>query len=472
MKKWFVIGCLLLVGIAMPGEDLARDFQVREITGKVAVVTVADGGDQQLVIKSKKGLVVFNTFWSGITAKKFREAIAKGLQRSDFAFTLNLVDRLDLFGGNAVYKDTTILGHESFLNKYRGKEKEVAAEIQRLIDMWRWKEEVSRKRLETHEKGSEKAADEEQWMRTCGKRAEELEQGFSLLLPDKVYGDKMQVDLGDLTLKLIWFGRAGNYNGMTVVVVPEEKLAIFPGFILHEHHLAPYPYGEYAELDVLRWIAVLEEILEGENAVEKVLCDMTGLWTRERAHEHLDYIRRLWNSVRTAEAAGKDLAEIQEQLSLEREFAFVKNMKVYRERGDQWVRPQHQAHLRVFFLQHKKLASELLKNAAPDALDETIARLRKLREKESGFYFDEGSFNFIGYGLINAGKISEALKVFQFNVEMFPQSADAYDSLGEAYMKAGNQGLAIENYKKSLVLNPNNDNAKKMLEKLQPQEKN
>ncbi|MCU0276605.1 MAG: tetratricopeptide repeat protein [Acidobacteria bacterium] len=217
---------------------------------------------------------------------------------------------------------------------------------------------------------------------------------------------------------------------------------------------------------------MLEEILEGENAVEKVLCDMTGLWTRERAHEHLDYIRRLWNSVRTAEAAGKDLAEIQEQLSLEREFAFVKNMKVYRERGDQWVRPQHQAHLRVFFLQHKKLASELLKNAAPDALDETIARLRKLHEKESGFYFDEGSFNFIGYGLINAGKISEALKVFQFNVELFPRSANAYDSLGEAYMKAGNQGLALENYKKSLVLNPNNDNAKKMLAELQPKEKN
>ncbi len=471
MKKLIAICCLLLFGMTTLGEEPPRDLQVREITGKVAVVTVADGGEKQLVIKSKKGLVVFNTFWSGITAKKFREAIAKGLQRSDFAHTLNLVDRLDLFGGNAVYKDTTIIGHESFLDKYRGKEKEVAAEINRLIDMWRWKEEVSRKRLETHEKGSEKAATEEQWMRTCGKRAEELEKGFSLLLPDKVYKDRMEVDLGDLTLKLIWFGKAGNYNGMTVVVVPEDKLAIFPGFILHSHHLAPYPYGEYSQLDVPRWIAVLVEILEGENAVERVLCDMTELWTRERAHEHLDYIRRLWTSVKAAEAAGKDLATIQEQLSLEREFAFVKNMKVYQERGDQWLRPQHQAHLRVFFLQLKKLASEILKNAAPEALDNTIAELRKQRGKESGLYFDEGSFNFIGYSLINAGKIAEAVKIFQFNVELFPRSANAYDSLGEACMKNGNRELAIENYKKSLALNPDNENAKKKLEELQPQEK-
>ncbi len=470
MKKLIAIGCLLLVGTAVPGEEPKQNFQVRNISDKVSVVTVADGGDEQLVIQSEKGLVVFNTFWSGITAQKFREAIAKGLKRNDFAYALNLVDRLDLFGGNAVYKDTTIIGHESFLNKYRGKEKEVEAEIKQLIEMWRWKEEVSRKRLETHEKGSEKAVIEEQWLRTCGQRAEELEKGFSLLLPETVFSDKMQVDLGDLTLELNWFGKAGNYNGMTVVVVPEEKLAIIPGFILHSHHLAPYPYGQYAELDVPRWIALLEEILEGENAVERVLCDMTDLWTRERAREHLDYIRQLWNSVKTAEAAGRDLAEIQEQFSLDREFAFVKTMPVYKERGDQWVRPQHHSHVRVFFLQHKKLASELLKNAGPNALDETMARLRKLRESGSRFYFDEGSFNFLGYGLMNTGKILQALKVFKFNVEMFPRSANAHDSLGEACLKNGKKELAIENYKKSLALNPNNDNAKKMLEQLQPPE--
>ncbi len=467
MKGMIAIGCLLLVGTAVLGEEPALNFQVRELSGKVSIVTVADGGEKQLVIKSEKGLVVFNTFWSGITAQKFKEAIARGLKRSDFAYTLNLVDRLDLFGGNAVYKDTTIIGHESFLDKYRGRGKEVAAEIRKLIDMWRWKEEISRKRLETWEKGSEKATIEEQWMKTCRQRADELEQSFSLLLPTRFYRDRMKLELGDVSLNLIWFGKAGNYNGMTVAVVPEEKLAVFPGFILHSHHLAPYPYGEYSELDVPRWIQVMEEILEGENAVERVLCDMTELWTRDRAHGHLDYIRRLWTSVKAAEAAGKELAEIQEQLSLDRDFAFVKDMPVYKERGDQWVRPQHQAHLRVFFLQHKKLASELLKNAAPDALDETIARLRKLREKESGFYLDEGSFNFFGYSLMNSGKIPEAVKVFRFNVELFPQSANAYDSLAEACAKAGNKGLAIENYKKSLALNPDNDNARKKLDELQ-----
>jgi tetratricopeptide (TPR) repeat protein len=73
----------------------------------------------------------------------------------------------------------------------------------------------------------------------------------------------------------------------------------------------------------------------------------------------------------------------------------------------------------------------------------------------------------VGYALLQYNKNDEAIELFNFIVEEFPQSASAYDSRGEAYMKAGNNELAIENYMKSLELNPDNENAKKMLEKLQ-----
>ncbi len=72
-----------------------------------------------------------------------------------------------------------------------------------------------------------------------------------------------------------------------------------------------------------------------------------------------------------------------------------------------------------------------------------------------------------GYALLGNNKVKEAIELFTFMVEEFPQSANAWDSRGEAYMKAGNKELAIENYKKSLELNPDNENAKRMLEQLQ-----
>lgn len=53
------------------------------------------------------------------------------------------------------------------------------------------------------------------------------------------------------------------------------------------------------------------------------------------------------------------------------------------------------------------------------------------------------------------------------NVSFLPNAFNVYDSLGEAYMKAENCELAMENYKESIDLNADNENAKKMLEQLQ-----
>ena len=78
----------------------------------------------------------------------------------------------------------------------------------------------------------------------------------------------------------------------------------------------------------------------------------------------------------------------------------------------------------------------------------------------------ESRLNEVGYNLLGEGKTGTALALFRIIVEYYPMSANAYDSLAEAYMKAGNKDLAIKNYEKSLELYPDNDNAKKMIEEL------
>ena len=56
--------------------------------------------------------------------------------------------------------------------------------------------------------------------------------------------------------------------------------------------------------------------------------------------------------------------------------------------------------------------------------------------------------------------------IFELAVRQHPDSSNAWDSLGEAYMRRGDTKSAIEHYQRSLKLNPANTNAVKMLEKL------
>lgn len=94
--------------------------------------------------------------------------------------------------------------------------------------------------------------------------------------------------------------------------------------------------------------------------------------------------------------------------------------------------------------------------------------LRQYRSfMESGSYkLVEEEINSVGYDFLNDAKFEEAVQVFRINVEAFPYSGNCYDSLGEAYAKQGNKKLAIENYKKSIELDPNNENGKKILAEL------
>lgn len=90
----------------------------------------------------------------------------------------------------------------------------------------------------------------------------------------------------------------------------------------------------------------------------------------------------------------------------------------------------------------------------------------KLLLNSSKAYFGEWEINQVGYLFLERGLAEEAITAFAYNVDEHPFSANAHDSLAEAYYKAGEQAMARQHYKKSLDLNPLNSNARQMLERL------
>jgi predicted Zn-dependent protease len=111
-----------------------------------------------------------------------------------------------------------------------------------------------------------------------------------------------------------------------------------------------------------------------------------------------------------------------------------------------------------------------LKKKGPGA---GIAAYEKLKASgDDTYYFKEGEFNTLGYVFLHGKKVDEAIEVFKINVMASPESWNVYDSLGEALMVAGKLDKAKKFYEKSLVLNPDNENGKEMLAKLEQLKKN
>ena len=81
----------------------------------------------------------------------------------------------------------------------------------------------------------------------------------------------------------------------------------------------------------------------------------------------------------------------------------------------------------------------------------------------AGYYLNEHEMNGTGYELLQSGKVKEAAAIFKLNTIAFPKSGNVFDSYGEALMALGNKTEAIENYKKSVKLNPGNEGGIKIL---------
>ncbi len=79
---------------------------------------------------------------------------------------------------------------------------------------------------------------------------------------------------------------------------------------------------------------------------------------------------------------------------------------------------------------------------------------------------NEFEINWQGYQLLRNGRVDDALKVFQLNTELYPEASNTWDSLAEGYMTMGDKAQATKYYKKSLELDPMNENAKAMIEKM------
>jgi formylglycine-generating enzyme len=114
-------------------------------------------------------------------------------------------------------------------------------------------------------------------------------------------------------------------------------------------------------------------------------------------------------------------------------------------------------------------ASETIeKQIEAEGVDAAINAFEEMKQQPQGTcYVSRDELNDLGYKLIEADQIEAAIKVFKLTTEEFSYSANAFDSLAEAYLTKGDHGKAKKYYKKAVELNPHNKASQKKLKELE-----
>jgi tetratricopeptide (TPR) repeat protein len=115
----------------------------------------------------------------------------------------------------------------------------------------------------------------------------------------------------------------------------------------------------------------------------------------------------------------------------------------------------------------RPLSDVLSKTIETGGIEAALAQYRSLRAQGfPGLLESESDTNRLGYRLLGKDDTRSAIEVFRLNVEAHPASANVYDSLGEAYLAAGDSARAAESYRQALVIDPTMKSANAELQRL------
>lgn len=116
----------------------------------------------------------------------------------------------------------------------------------------------------------------------------------------------------------------------------------------------------------------------------------------------------------------------------------------------------------------KESISLTIRKELNKSIDKGIELYKKLKRTNPNDYnfSNQSELNMLGYEYMKNDKIDDALKIFSLNISEFPNSANVYDSRGEAYFNKKEYLNSKKDFQKVLELEPTNQNAKDMLSKI------
>ncbi len=374
-----------------------------------------------VAIPTAEGLVIIDTTGNPEVDRELRRIIARELGRDEFTILINTHEHGDHTGGNGVYSDCTIVGHElvaegmasatedrhRIMDWYTNRIPELEAEIaQAAADdsgVARLREELVLKRLEL----------------------KVLQANDDPIPPTKTFKDQLVLDLGDTTFELYYIG--GMHSASDIAIFVPEHGLLMTGDTMADVWLTDTPgclasFGARAGIkhDFALQLANWNTLLAKKDAIKTLLRDhWNGELTHEGCEARVRYVEALWEGAKKADAAGTGLEAMLVDYSLPAKFPALVESPGFSGRTNYltvievWTEVTSQ-------LSAAAALYDLIDQGADDSAIRQVVDARGA--KDSSHFFIEAELNGYGYRFLQGERAAQAATMFKINVELFPNS--------------------------------------------------
>ncbi len=459
----------LMVWPCLAGSVEGLPLHVKKITDNVIRIWAGDYISSTAVsaVATQQGIVVIDTTDIPKLDQAFRKVIEKEFGRNDFKYLINTHGHGDHTKGNGVYSDCQIIAHESVVEMM----KENFNDIPRLIewyngDIQRLNDEIASGKLTDEQK---KAANERLIIDTLS--GEFMKSSPKPVFPTKTFKDKLVLDCGDTTFELYQAG--GTHTQSDIFILVPQQGVLFTGDMMADKWLTDTPgclatfavrSGTVTDYPVLmkNW----KSLIDRKNEITHYI---PGHWNGELSFEgfenRFNYAAALLEDVKALADSGGNLSQFVAAYSLKNKFPHLVDSPGITRQGHS----MSIYHLYTIYSGKISVIDALQRLFADNNFTAGLGKLGEdiLKAKDKYFYV-EADINGFAYFLLQQQKqVDDAVKLFELNAQLHPASWNVYDSLAEAYYVKGDKKKALSLYKKSLELNPQNENGKKFIAQIE-----
>jgi len=322
------IGIVVQMLLAGAGSNPAEFINIERLSPRV-IIAYWVGTDRRCnltAIQSQKGLVIIDTEASPRVMAPIKQKFEQLFGRNDWAYVINTHAHESHCCGNSLFKGAVIVGHENLWADMQWhirrqtepdwKRRDLDDAAQLVRNLQALLPQVARNRLQTRLIRGEIKFQE--------LFTQDLREGYEVVKPTLTFKDKYTLDLGDLTLELVYFGK-GHSRCDIAIYVPQEKLLVSGAVVYQRAHVPVM--GEDSKLeDVHRAMAVLDGFLADGVQIDHVVPSHSPLLLRSDLPPVRDYYQRMLTGVQAAKKEGLTLEQTMARFPLWPTFPAFRDM--------------------------------------------------------------------------------------------------------------------------------------------------